>query len=73
MDLGVRLPAGQQITNGWSANWSQSGSHVTVTSWRWNSHLSVGGSVTVGFNATHGASNPAPTSFALGGVTCTTS
>jgi hypothetical protein len=37
----------------------------------WNAALATGASVSFGFNAESGATNPQPASFALNGVTCT--
>lgn len=65
--------AGQQVTNGWKANWSQSGNHVTATSKAWNAEMGTGDSVTLGFNGSYSGSNPEPVSFTLDGVACTTS
>jgi hypothetical protein len=63
--------AGQQVTAGWNATFSQSGSAVTVTDAGWNGALGTGATTTAGFNGTWTGSNPAPTSFSLNGVTCT--
>jgi chitodextrinase len=61
----------QQVTQGWSANWSQSGSAVTATAMDWNKQLSPGGSADIGFNGSYSGSNATPTSFTLNGATCT--
>jgi hypothetical protein len=64
--------AGQTITQLWNGTVSQSGAQVTVTNADWNASIPTGGSVGVGFNASwNNSSNPAPTSFALNGTTCT--
>ncbi|GGO23600.1 hypothetical protein GCM10010116_47570 [Microbispora rosea subsp. aerata] len=62
--------AGQKITNGWSAVWSQSGKDVTATAQPWNSTIQAGKSLQIGFNATHTGANPDPTGFRLNGGTC---
>jgi cellulose 1,4-beta-cellobiosidase len=62
---------GQTVTQGWSANWTQSGSTVTATNAPWNGSLAAGGTTDIGFNASHSGTNTAPTSFTLNGVTCT--
>lgn len=62
--------AGQQITNGWKGNFSQSGSHVTVTSKSWNGSLGGGESVSIGFNGSYSGSNPEPENFTLNGTAC---
>ena len=61
---------GQQVQQGWSATWSQSGSTVTATNAAWNGTLAPGGSVDIGFNGSHSGTNNAPTSFTLNGATC---
>ncbi|WP_197043653.1 cellulose-binding domain-containing protein, partial [Saccharothrix sp. NRRL B-16314] len=63
--------AGQRVDQGWSGEFSQSGSTVTVRNTSWNGSLGTGASVTPGFNGSWSGSNPAPTSFKLNGVTCT--
>ncbi|WP_245643536.1 cellulase family glycosylhydrolase [Sanguibacter suarezii] len=70
--LGFTLPAGQTITNGWSALYTQSGSQVTVTNQAWNGSIPAAGTVEVGFNANHTGSLAAPASFTLNGSSCTT-
>jgi lysophospholipase L1-like esterase len=61
----------QQIGQGWSATWAQTGQQVTATGLAWNSSLAAGASTAIGFNGTFGSSNPLPTSFTLNGVSCT--
>ncbi|WP_219512518.1 rhamnogalacturonan lyase family protein [Nonomuraea ceibae] len=64
--------AGQQITQAWNAQPSQSGAAVTMTDVGYNAALPAGGSVAFGFNASwNGSANPVPESFALNGVACT--
>jgi len=63
--------AGQQITQAWSATVTQSGSQVTARNASWNGSLATNASASFGFNGSWTGSNPAPTSFALNGVTCT--
>ncbi|OON32434.1 cellulose-binding protein, partial [Micromonospora sp. Rc5] len=63
--------SGQQVTQGWSATWSQSGTRVSAASLSWNGSLGTGGSTAIGFNGSWSGSNPVPTSFALNGTTCT--
>ncbi|MFU8849372.1 glycoside hydrolase family 48 protein [Micromonospora sp. SL1-18] len=60
----------QQVTQGWSARWSQSGSEVTATNESWNGDLGTGATASIGFNGAYSGSNPKPTSFTLNGVTC---
>jgi endo-1,4-beta-xylanase len=68
--LTFAFTAGQVVTNGWSATFSQSGSAVTATNAAWNGTIAPGGSVDVGFNGSHTGANPRPASFALNGTTC---
>lgn len=70
--LGFTFTAGQAITQMWGGTAAQSGSTVTVTPADYNRTIPAGGSVSIGFLANQGSSNPAPTSFTLNGGTCTT-
>jgi hypothetical protein len=64
--------AGQTVTQAWNGTATQSGSNVTVTDAGYNGALASGGSTSFGFNGSwNGSTNPAPTSFALNGTTCT--
>ncbi|MCP3786296.1 cellulose binding domain-containing protein [Micromonospora sp. A3M-1-15] len=64
--------AGQQVTQFWNATVSQSGAQVTARDTGYNAAIGAGGTATFGFNASwNDTSNPAPTSFALNGATCT--
>ncbi|NUO98410.1 MAG: cellulase family glycosylhydrolase [Nonomuraea sp.] len=62
--------SGQSVNNGWSADWSQSGAHVTAKSLSWNANVATGASVSVGFIGKWSGSNPAPTAFKVNGVAC---
>jgi cellulose 1,4-beta-cellobiosidase len=62
---------GQTISQGWSAQYAQSGSTVTVTPAAWNTTLGAGASVEIGFNGSHSGTNTEPTSFELDGAACT--
>ncbi|MFF3498677.1 endo-1,4-beta-xylanase [Streptomyces sp. NPDC003247] len=53
--------AGQQITQAWNANCTQSGAAVTCSNASYNATVPDGGSVTFGFNASWSGSNPVPT------------
>jgi glucuronoarabinoxylan endo-1,4-beta-xylanase len=64
--------AGQAITQMWGGTPVQSGGTVTVTPVDYNNSIPAGGSVTVGFLADQGSTNPNPTGFTLNGGTCTT-
>ncbi|WP_328874909.1 glycoside hydrolase family 6 protein [Streptomyces sp. NBC_00287] len=60
----------QQITNGWNAKLSQSGTAVTAANESYNGTLGTGGSVSFGFNASYSGTNAIPATFTLDGVTC---
>jgi GH43 family beta-xylosidase len=62
--------AGQQITQGWNGTFTQSGAQVRVANASWNGALGTNATAGMGFNASWTGTNPAPTSFALNGVTC---
>jgi endoglucanase len=68
--LGFAFPAGQKVTQGWSATWAQSGADVTATALSWNASVAPGQSVAIGFNGSHTGSNLDPRSFAVDGQTC---
>ncbi|MET7878105.1 cellulose binding domain-containing protein [Micromonospora profundi] len=63
--------AGQQVTQAWSAAVTQSGAQVTARNVDYNAAIATNGTASFGFNGSWTGSNPAPTSFALNGVTCT--
>jgi hypothetical protein len=63
--------AGQRVTEFWNTALTQSGSAVTAKNVSYNGAVGTNGTVAFGFNASWTGSNPAPTSFALNGVTCT--
>ncbi len=62
--------AGQRVNQGWSADWSQSGTHVTAKSLSWNSEVATKGSVGLGFNGSWSDANPVPASISVNGVKC---
>ncbi|MEV0638349.1 cellulase family glycosylhydrolase [Streptomyces sp. NPDC050619] len=70
--LGFSFANGQTINNMWGGNPTQNGGTVSVTPASYTSTIPAGGSVTVGFIAGKGATNTAPTTFALNGTTCST-
>jgi endo-1,4-beta-xylanase len=64
--------AGQRVTNGWGAVYSQNGAQVSATNLDWNRAVATGGSLELGFNGSwNGASNPAPATFTVNGQVCT--
>jgi cellulose 1,4-beta-cellobiosidase len=68
--LVVTLPAGQSFTQGWSANWSASGTTLTATNLDWNANLGTGGSTSIGFNGRWTGAFATATTFTLNGTTC---
>src|SRR6201996_1016614 len=69
--LGYSYAGNQQLSQGWSGTWSQSGSNVTVASASWNGSLATSGSTQIGANFSYSGTNPTPTAFTLNGVACT--
>jgi len=63
--------AGQTVTQLWNGSVTQSGATVTVRNAAWNNAIATNGTASFGFNGSWTGSNPAPSSFALNGVTCT--
>ncbi|MFI6272346.1 glycoside hydrolase family 6 protein [Micromonospora zamorensis] len=69
--LGWTFPnSSQRVQQGWSAEFTQSGSQVTAKSLSYNGTLATGASTSIGFNGAWSGSNPKPTSFTLNGVVC---
>ncbi|NEA66870.1 glycoside hydrolase family 6 protein [Streptomyces sp. SID12488] len=60
----------QQVTSGWNAKFSQSGTAVTVANESYNGTIATGGSVSFGFNGSYSGTNALPATFTLDGVTC---
>ncbi|MEU5279091.1 cellulose binding domain-containing protein [Streptomyces asoensis] len=63
---------GQKVTQGWSAEWAQSGTTVTASNESWNGALGTGASVSAGFIASTAGANAVPAVFKLNGTTCNT-
>jgi hypothetical protein len=72
--LKFTFPGGQQVTQLWNGNVSQSGSSVTVTNAAYNGQVAASAAVSPssGFNGSFTSSNPNPTAFTVNGATCTT-
>nr|MDT0659743.1 glycoside hydrolase family 48 protein [Micromonospora sp. DSM 115978] len=68
--LGFTFPGNQRVTQGWSANWTQSGANVTATNAAWNGNLATGASTSIGFNGSYSGTNASPTNFTINGVAC---
>jgi mannan endo-1,4-beta-mannosidase len=70
--LGFSFADGQRVTNMWGGTPAQDGGAVSVAPASYTSTIAAGGSVTLGFTATKGGANSAPTGFTLDGRACTT-
>ncbi|WP_233512785.1 cellulose-binding domain-containing protein [Micromonospora deserti] len=68
--VGFAFTAGQTVTNAWNATVTQSGGQVTARNAAWNGTIPAGGTVSFGFQGTHGGQNPSPTGFTLNGSGC---
>ncbi|MBN1171741.1 MAG: glycoside hydrolase family 6 protein, partial [Micromonosporaceae bacterium] len=68
--LTFTLPSGQSLIQGWSANWTSSGTEVTGTSLPYNGSLATGASTSAGFNGHWSGTFSSPTAFTLNGVAC---
>ncbi|MBP5873850.1 cellulase family glycosylhydrolase [Streptomyces scabiei] len=66
------FPGSQRVSSLWGGTAAQSGAAVTVTAASYTAKIPAAGSVTLGFTASRGATNPAPTAFSLNGASCTT-
>lgn len=68
--LRFTFPGNQRVTQGWSANWTQSGANVTATNMSWNGNLATGASTEIGFNGSYSGTNASPTNFSINNVAC---
>ncbi|MFD3652102.1 glycoside hydrolase family 6 protein [Streptomyces sp. 24-1644] len=62
--------AGEQVSQGWNATVSQSGTAVTAKNVSYNGSLATGASASFGFNASGNGNSTVPATFKLNGVTC---
>jgi cellulose 1,4-beta-cellobiosidase len=62
--LSYSYTGNQQLTQGWSGTWAQSGHTVTVSSLSYNGSLAPGASTQLGANFSYSGSNAAPASVA---------
>jgi hypothetical protein len=69
-ELNWNYSDGQEITSIWSANYTQEGTIVSITSETWNMTIPVGESISFGFNISHSGTNSIPESFLLNGIEC---
>ncbi|MEU9670149.1 cellulase family glycosylhydrolase [Streptomyces bobili] len=70
--LAFAFADGQTVSNMWGGTPTQTGGTVSVAAASYTSAVPVGGTVTVGFIGTKGATNTAPTAFTLNGTACST-
>jgi cellulose 1,4-beta-cellobiosidase len=68
--LAYTYSGNQQLAQGWSGNWSQSGETVTVTNASWNGSLATGASTSIGANFSYSGTNTAPAAFTINGTAC---
>lgn len=71
-NLTFTLPAGQKITNAWSATISPSSGAVTANGLAYNAFIAPGGQVSFGFQGTYDGTFSEPVGFSLNGTSCTT-
>jgi acetylxylan esterase len=64
------LPAGQTITSGWNASYAPASGQVTAKNVGYNTTISPGRSVDIGFQAGHTGNTAQPTAFSLNGASC---
>ncbi len=60
----------QQVTQGWSADITQSGKHVTAKNLSYNGSLAANASTSLGFNASYSGTNDTPATFKVNGQVC---
>ncbi|MEU9203441.1 cellulose-binding domain-containing protein [Streptomyces sp. NPDC048332] len=60
----------RQVTSAWNATVTQTGHVVTAVNTDWNGAVADGGTVDFGLQGTWQSAGPAPTDFALNGVSC---
>ncbi|WP_406155761.1 cellulase family glycosylhydrolase [Streptomyces canus] len=68
--LAFTFANGQTVSTMWGGTAAQSGGSVTVTPASYTNTIPAGGSVTVGFIGSKGATNTAPSAFTLNGASC---
>ncbi len=64
--------SGEQVTSGWNATFSQSGTSASASNpaSQWNGTIQPGGSASFGFTGSHSGTVSVPASFDLNGTTC---
>ncbi|MFI7071079.1 extracellular catalytic domain type 1 short-chain-length polyhydroxyalkanoate depolymerase [Micromonospora sediminicola] len=68
--LAFTLPGGQTITGGWNATYAPTSGTVAARNVSYNGAVAPGGSVTIGFQATHTGNTGSPAAFTLNGSPC---
>ncbi|MFI7213524.1 PHB depolymerase family esterase [Micromonospora maritima] len=68
--LAFTLPGGQTVTGGWNATYAPTSGAVTARNVSYNGAIAPGGSVTIGFQATHTGNTGSPGAFTLNGSLC---
>lgn len=68
--LAFTYPGDQQLTYGWSATVSQTGTAVTARNLSWNANIPAGGNVSFGIQGTWTASLASPTAYSVNGAAC---
>lgn len=69
--LNWAFPAGQRVTQAWSAAVTTDGAAVTATNVSYNGTIATGATASFGFNGSWTGGNPVPAEFSLNGVMCT--
>ncbi|MFF7144443.1 cellulose binding domain-containing protein [Streptomyces nodosus] len=69
--LGWSFANGQKVDQLWNADYTQSGTTVTVKNLSWNAGVAAGSSVGFGFTGSWSGANARPAAFELGGRSCT--
>ncbi|MFD5847091.1 cellulase family glycosylhydrolase [Streptomyces chartreusis] len=64
------FPDSQRVSNLWGGTPTQSGAEVSVAAASYSATIAPAGSVTLGFTATKGGTNPSPTAFTLNDSAC---
>ncbi len=67
------FPDGQNVSQMWNAEHTQSGSSVTAKNVGWNANVAAGSSVSFGFTGNWTGTNSEPTAFKVGDQSCTVS
>jgi cellulase/cellobiase CelA1 len=63
-------PGNQQVTNGWNATVTQSGTQVSARNAAWNATIPPNASTSFGFQVSYSGTNSPPTAFTLNGAAC---